>query len=192
MAVLILGLILFLATHSLRIFVPDLRQRGMARLGEGPWKALYSVVSLVGLVLIVWGYAMAREAPVVLWEPPVWTRHLAILLNLFAFILLGLYLAPGGRLKARLGHPMLLSVKVWALAHLMANGTLADLLLFGTLLAWAVADFAVSRRRERAKGVVRIAGPAMNDAIGAAIGVVLWAAILFRLHEWLIGVSPLA
>jgi uncharacterized membrane protein len=192
MLVLILGLILFLGAHSVRIFAEDWRRNLIARIGDGPWKGVYSLASLVGLVLIVWGYGLARHDPAVLWNPPEWLRHTAIALNLIAFILLAIYIVPSGRLKARLGHPMLLSVKVWAFAHLLANGTLADLLLFGAFLVWAVVDFAASRRRDRAAGTVRIAGPAQNDAIAVVVGVLIWAALLWRVHEWLIGVSPLA
>jgi len=192
MLVLILGLIVFLGIHSTRIFGEDWRRSRIARMGEGPWKGVYALVSLVGLVLIVWGYGMARQNPVVLWTSPEWLRHTSIALNLIAFVLFAVYLVPAGRLKARLGHPMLLSVKVWAFAHLLANGTLADLLLFGSFLVWAIADFAVSRRRDRKAGTVRIAGPPRNDAIAVLVGVLIWAAILWRLHYWVIGVSPLA
>jgi len=192
MIVLVVGLVIFLGSHLVRVFGESWRQHTIARLGEGPWKGLYSLVSLVGLVLIVWGYGLSRLDPVVVWEPPVWTQQIAVTLNLVALILLAVFLAPGGRLKARLGHPMLLAVKVWAVAHLLANGTLADLLLFGSFLAWAIVDFAANRRRDRRDGTVRIAGPARNDAIAVGLGVVLWAAFVWRLHEWLIGVSPLA
>ena len=192
MLVLILGLILFLGIHSVRIFANDWRRSTIARLGEGPWKGLYSLVSVVGFVLIVWGYGIARQDPVLLWISPEWLRDVALTLNLIAFLLFGIYLVPAGWLKARLGHPMLLSVKVWAFAHLLTNGTLADLLLFGGLLVWAIADFAANRRRDRAAGTIRIAGPIRNDAIAILVGVVLYVAIVWRLHLWVIGVSPLA
>jgi uncharacterized membrane protein len=192
MAVLILGLLIFLGSHSVRIFGEGWRQGRIGRMGEGGWKGLYSLVSLVGLALIVWGYGLARLDPVVLWGPPVWTQHLAITLNLIAFVLFAAFLVPAGRIKARLGHPMILSVKVWAFAHLLANGTLADLLLFGSFLLWAIVDFAASRRRDRRLGTVRPAGPVRNDLIAVVLGVALWAAMLLRVHEWLIGVSPLA
>ena len=192
MIVLVVGLVIFLGSHLVRVFGESWRQHTIARLGEGPWKGLYSLVSLVGLVLIVWGFGLSRLDPVVVWEPPVWTQHIAVTLNLVALILLAVFLAPGGRLKARLGHPMLLAVKVWAVAHLLANGTLADLLLFGSFLAWAIVDFAANRRRDRRDGTARIAGPVRNDAIAVGLGVVLWAAFVWRVHEWLIGVSPLA
>lgn len=192
MLVLILGLVVFLGVHSVRIFADNWRRGLIARRGEGPWKGIYSLVSIVGFVLIIWGYGMARQNPVVLWDSPEWLRHFAIALNLIAFILFAVYLVPSGRMKARLGHPMLLSVKVWAFAHLLANGTLADLVLFGSFLVWAVVDFVASRRRDRATGTVRIAGPARNDAIAVVVGVLIWAAILWRVHQWVIGVSPLA
>ena len=192
MLVLILGLLVFLGSHLVRVAADGWRSRMIARIGEGPWKGLYSLVSLAGLVLIVWGYGLARQEPVVLWDPPLWTRHVAVTLNLVAFILLAAFLVPAGWIKARLGHPMLLSVKVWAFAHLLANGTLADLLLFGSFLAWAIVDFAANRRRDRAQGTVRVAGPLRNDVIAVVVGVAIWAALVWRVHEWLIGVSPLA
>lgn len=192
MLILILGLIIFLGVHSVRIFAEDWRRHFIARIGDGPWKGIYSLASVVGFVLIVWGYGMARQEPVLLWSSPFWLKHLAILLNLIAFILFAAYLVPAGRIKARLGHPMLLSVKVWAFAHLLANGTLADLLLFGSFLAWAIVDFAAARRRDRAAGTVRIAGPPRNDAIAVIVGVLIWAALIWRVHYWIVGVSPLA
>jgi uncharacterized membrane protein len=192
MAVLILGLVIFLGVHSVRIAAEDWRRWMIARLGEGPWKGLYSLVSILGFVLIIWGYGMARPDSAVLYEPPVWLKHTAVLLNLVAFILLGFYLVPSGRVKARLGHPMILGVKTWAFAHLLANGRVVDLVLFGGFLAWAILDFRASRVRDRAAGTVRIAGPARNDALAVAAGVLIWAAFLWRLHVWLIGVSPLA
>lgn len=192
MLVLILGLILFLGTHSLKVVAPGWRSQMVARLGENGWKGFYSVVSLIGFVLIVWGYGMARQDPIPLWYPPIWTRHIALLLNLIAFILFAAYLVPAGWMKARIGHPMVLSVKVWAFAHLIANGTLADVILFGAFLVWAIVDYASNRRRDRAAGTVRVAGPARNDAIAIVVGVLIWAVILWRVHEWVIGVSPMA
>ena len=192
MLVLILGLVIFLGSHSVRVFAEDWRRRQIARMGEGPWKGIYSFVSLVSLILIVWGYGLARQDPVVLWNPPIWTQHIAVALNLVAFILLAAFLVPAGRIKARLGHPMLLAVKVWAFAHLLANGTLADLLLFGSLLVWAIVDFAANRRRDRAAGTVRIAGPGRNDVVAVAVGVAIWAALVWGVHEWVVGVDPLA
>lgn len=192
MLVLVLGLVIFLATHSVRIVAGDWRRSMIARLGEGPWKGLYTIASAIGLVLIIWGYGMARVDPVLLWIPPLWLKHLALLLNLIAMVLFAAYLVPAGWIKARLGHPMILAVKIWAFAHLLSNGTLADLLLFGGFLVWAIFAFAAFRRRDRAAGTVRIAGPVRNDLASIFAGVVIWAALLWGLHLWVIGVSPLA
>lgn len=188
MAVLILGLVLFLGIHSVRIVAEDFRTTQIARMGAKPWKLAYTAVSLVGLVLLVWGYGLARQQPVVLWpQPPVWTRHLAALLTLIAFILLAAAEVPGNAIKARLQHPMILGVKVWAFAHLLANNTLADLLLFGGFLAWAVFDFRSARRRGPIPPVAVSAG---RTVVTVLAGVVAWAAFAFWLHGVLIGVRP--
>lgn len=191
MLVLILGLVLFLAPHSVRIVAEDWRQQQVAAHGEGRWKAAVSILSILGVVLIVWGYGMARADPVVLWQPPIWTRHLAVLLVAVSFVLIAAAYVPPGRIKAAVGHPMVLGVKLWAFAHLIANGTLADLVLFGAILAWAIVDYASARRRDRALGRVHVAGPARNDGIAAIVGLAIWAAFLFALHRWLFGVAPL-
>ncbi|MFG1495452.1 NnrU family protein [Saccharospirillum sp. HFRX-1] len=191
MAALILGLVLFLGAHSVRIFIPGVRTALLEKLGEMTWKGLFSVVSLVGLALIVWGYGQARMAPVWLWVSPIWTYHLAALLMLLAFVLLAAAYIPGNRIKAKMGHPMLLATKVWALAHLLANGTLADLLLFGSFLVWAIADFAVSRRRDRAEGVTYPALGVSRDLAVLVVGLVGYGVFAFWLHGLLIGVNPL-
>ncbi len=191
MFVMITGLVLFIGMHSVRIFAEDWRARQIAARGENVWKGVYTVISLAGLVLIVWGYGLAREAPVPVWDPPVGLRHLAILLNAVAFFLIAQNRGSRGPITARLGHPMVLAVKVWAIAHLMANGTLADIILFGSILVWAVADFSAARRRDRQAGTVHVAGPWRNDLIPGAVGLALWAAFIWSLHERLIGVSPL-
>src|SRR5690606_1385968 len=130
---------LFLGVHCVRILAPDWRLRRIAAMGEAKWKGLYSLVSLAGLVLLVWGYALARPEAAILYEPATWLRHVAALLMVLALISFTAYLLPAGRLKPVLKHPMLVSVKAWALAHLLANGDLASILLFGAFLAWAVA-----------------------------------------------------
>ena len=191
MFVMIAGLVLFLGVHSLRIFADDWRAGQIAARGENVWKGVYSAISLAGLVLIVWGYGLARQAPVPVWDPPLWSGHLALLLNAVAFFLIAQTHGPRGPITARLGHPMVLAVKVWAIAHLMANGTLADIILFGSILAWAVADFSAARRRDRQAGTVRVAGPWRNDLIPGAVGLALWAIFVWGMHEWLIGVSVL-
>ena len=190
MAALIVGLIIFLGVHSVRIVANDWRGAQMARLGEGPWKGIYSLASLVGFILIVWGYGQARLDPVVLWNPPQWTRHLLPPFTLLTFVLVAAAYVPGTRIKAWLGSPMVLGVKLWALAHLIANGTLAATVLFGSFLAWAIVDFASSRRRDRAAGVVYPKGSLARDVMATLIGLAAWAVFAFWLHGWLIGVRP--
>ncbi len=190
MTALVLGLVLFLGLHSARIFAEPARQRFIATRGAGAWKGLYTVLSLAGFALIVWGYGQARQQPVVLWPSPVWTRHLAALLTLVSFVFLVAAYVPGNAIKAKLGHPMLLGTKVWAFAHLLANNTLADLLLFGGFLAWSIACYASSRRRDRAQQVVYPAGRAGPTVVTVIVGIVAWAAFAMGAHAWLIGVRP--
>lgn len=190
MLVLVIGLVLFLGVHSVQLFAPQWRAAKVAKIGLGPWKGLYALVAVVGLALIVWGYGLARLEPVWLWMPPIWTRHLAALLTIPAFILLAAMYVPHTYIKARVGHPMLLGVKFWAIAHLLANGTLADLLLFGGFLAWAVPMFIVSRRRDRLAGVRYPAGRISRDAVAIVAGLAVWVAFSLWLHGPLIGVKP--
>ncbi|HTN50357.1 MAG TPA: NnrU family protein [Burkholderiaceae bacterium] len=190
MTLLILGLVLFLGVHSVRIVAEGWRGARVAQMGLKPWKGMVTLVSLIGFVLIVWGYGLARQAPVMLYASPVWTRHLAGVLMLPAFVLLAAAYVPGTRIKRAVGHPMVASVKTWAFAHLLANGTLADVVLFGSFLAWAIADYVSARRRDRAAGVVYIVGPTTRDVAAVAIGIVAWVAFAFWLHGWLIGVRP--
>lgn len=191
MPYLILGLVLFLGVHSVRIVADGWRTQMRARLGEGAWKGLYSVASVVGLVLVVWGYGLARQQPVVLWNPPVGMRHAASLLTLIAFVLLAAAYVPRNVFKARLHHPMVLSVKVWALAHLISNGNLADVVLFGAFLLWAVLDFRAARQRDRAQNTVYAPGTAAGTGIAVVVGTAAWAGFAFWAHVWLIGVAPL-
>ena len=190
MTFLIIGLLLFLGTHSIRIVADSWRADRVARLGENRWKGLYSLASALGLGLIVWGYGLARAEPVALWAPPGWTRHLAALLTLPAFVLIAAAYVPGSRIKAAIGHPMVAGVKVWAIAHLLSNGNLADALLFGAFLLWAVADFRSARRRDRAAGVGYRPGSAARDGMVIAAGAGVWALFAGFLHVWLIGVRP--
>ena len=190
MLLLALGLLIFIAVHSIRLVADDWRTRQIARLGLLRWKALYSLVSLLGFVLIVWGFEAARAVPLVLWQAPVFTRHLALLLTLVAFILLTAAYVPGTRIKAKLGHPMLLAVKIWALAHLLANGKAADLLLFGVFLLWSIADYAVSRRRDRLQGTIYPAKGFSRDLLALVVGGGAWLWFAYFGHAWLIGVRP--
>lgn len=189
MGLLILGLVIFLGAHSVGMAAADWRERTVVRLGEVPWKGLLSVVSLVGFLLIVWGYGLARQEPVPLWAPPTWLRHVALLVMLPAFpLLLAAYLP--GRIKTATKHPMLAAVKLWAFAHLLANGNLADVILFGSFLAWAVAD-RISLKGRTPPPVHGAAPGKANDAIAVIGGLILYGAFIGILHVWLFGVSPL-
>jgi len=190
MTLLILGLVLFLGVHSVRIVADGYRSAFIAQRGRGAWKGLYSIASLVGFVLIVWGYGQARQQPVPLWAPIPGAAHAAALLTLVSFILLAAKDVPGNGIKARVHHPMILGVKVWAFAHLLANHTLADLLLFGSFLVWAIASFAAARRRDRAAGTVYPPGRGSRTLLTVVAGAAVWAIFAFWLHGWLIGVRP--
>ncbi len=192
MLVLLAGLVIFLGVHCVSIVAPDWRAAQVARRGEPAWKGLYSLVAGVGLVLIVVGYGMARREPVLLYTPPTGLRHLALVLMLPVFPLLFAAYLPG-TIRRAVKHPMLLAVKLWAVAHLMANGTLADLVLFGGLLAWAVVDLISVRRRSPAEAHRAPAAPARpgNDAIALVAGLAVYGLLIAGGHRWLTGVSPL-
>jgi len=182
--------VLFLGVHSLRIVADDWRMRQRARLGENRWKALYSLVSIAGFVLIVYGFGVARQQPVLLYASPPGLRHLNALFTLLAFVLVAAAYVPRNHLKAKLGHPMLAGVKIWAFGHLLATGMLHDVVLFGAFLLWAIVDFISARRRDRLDGTTYPAGTVRGDAITVIVGLVGWAVFAHWLHTWLIGVSP--
>ena len=193
MLVLLAGLVIFLGVHCVSIVAPGWRAAQVAQRGELAWKGLYSVISVLGLVLIVVGYGLARREPVLLYAPPAGMRHLALALMLPVFPLLFAAYLPG-RIQRAAKHPMLLAVKLWALAHLLANGTLADVLLFGGFLAWAVVDRISVKRRPPGEAHRAPAAPARpaNDAIALVAGLALYALFIAGGHRWLTGVSPLA
>ena len=189
MTTLIIGLVIFFGLHSIAIVSPEFRSDAMHRLGEGAWKGVYGLASLVGLGLMIYGFGLARGASVVLYTPPSWMRHVALLLMLPVFpLLIAAYLP--GRIKAATKHPMLAAVKFWAFAHLLVNGRLADVLLFGGFLAWAVADRISLKRRPpqyaRAAPIMRF-----NDLWAVVLGLALYAFTIGWLHARLFGVSPL-
>jgi uncharacterized membrane protein len=190
MTLLALGLLLFLGVHSLRVFADGTRARFIAARGERAWKGLYALASLAGFALIVIGFGQARLDPALLWSPPVWTRHAAAALVLLAFVLITATYVPGNSIRAKLHHPMVLSVKTWAFAHLLANGRAADVLLFGAFLAWAIVDFASLRRRDRAAGTVYAPGRAGPTVITVVAGLAIGFAFAKWAHPWLFGVSP--
>ncbi|MBK9082361.1 MAG: NnrU family protein [Rhizobiales bacterium] len=187
MTILVLGLIVFLGSHSVRIVAEDWRMATRARLGEGPWKGAYSLVSLLGFALIVWGFGLARANDAQLWTPPVWTRHLAATLMLASAVAIAAFMVRGSHVAAALRHPMLWGVALWSAAHLMANGGAADVVLFGAFLVWSLADLVSALRRGGAVAPASAARTLIVFLLGAAI----WAALVFGLHLWLFGVAPL-
>jgi len=187
MIVLVLGLVLFLAPHLARSLAPDLRTKTIARIGEGGWKGAYSVVSIVGLGAIVWGFGLARVDPVVLFTPPLWLRHMNALFTLIAFVLFTAAYVPKNHLKHALGHPMYAGIKTWAFGHMLATGMLHDAILFVPVFLWAIVGFAVSRRRDRREGVTYPAGTAAGTIATFVIGAALWAAFAFWGHARVIG-----
>lgn len=189
MTLLVAGLILFFGIHSVAIVAPGARERLAQALGRNGWRGVHSLFSLAGLVLIIVGYGQARLAPVVLYAPPLWTRHVTFLLMLAVFPLIFAAYLPG-RIKAALKHPLLAAVKTWAFAHLLSNGNLADVLLFGGFLAWAAADRISLKRREPTLKVTAAPRP-LNDVIAVVLGLALYAAVLLWLHRLLIGVPLL-
>ena len=201
MALLILGLVLFLGAHSTRIFAENWRQAILERLGEKAYKGVYTLVSLLGFGLMVFGFDQVRWDSPLLWAPPVWVKHAAALLMLLSLVLLASAYTPRNAIKVKLHHPMVLSVKVWALAHLLANPRLADVVLFGAFLLWSVLNFRAARQRDRLVAAATetgaeaaVPGPEVSAAAtwrAIGIGVVVWAFLLSRGHTWLFGVSPL-
>lgn len=184
-----LGLALFLGIHLTRAVAPQWRARQIARLGERGWKALYSVVSLVGFVLILWGYSRARLEPVVLWpHVPFWVNRLVALAMGLAVVMMVAACVPRNHVKARLRHPMTLAVKVWAFAHLVANNTLADVMLFGSFLVWAILVFRAARRRREPAPPP---GTPLGTMVTVVVGLALWAGVTFWAHEAWLGVAPL-
>jgi uncharacterized membrane protein len=191
MSLLIAGLVLFLGVHSVAMVLPALRARAIRRMGEGAWKGLYALVALAGFVLICYGFGLARQTPVILYSPPAWLRQVALVVMLPVFpLLIAAYLP--GRIKTAAKHPMLAAVKCWGLAHLLANGSLADVLLFGGFLAWAVMD-RISLKRRSAPQALRTAAPGpWNDVIAVVLGLGIYALLIGWAHLRLFGVSPLS
>jgi len=190
MIMLVVGLLLFLGVHSTRAFADGWRSATIARIGEGPWKGIYSVASIAGFVLLVWGYGQARQQ-MPLWDPPAVMRYATVLLMLPVFVLLVAPYVPRNGIKAKLHHPQILSVKLWAFAHLLSNGNLADVLLFGGLLAWSILSFSAARKRDQAAGTVYPAGTMRGTTICVVVGLALYAAFMMGLHTWMIGVPPI-
>jgi len=190
MSVLIAGLVLFFASHSVAIVAPGFRARQVARMGIGPWKLAYSAISLIALILIIWGYGAARQDPIALWSAPAWTRHATALLSVIGFVLIAAAYVPGTKMKAALGHPMTAGVGLWALGHLLANGRLDAVLLFGAFVVWSAIAFATRRARDRASGTRYPPGSLAKDTIAAVAGIAFALVFALFLHGPLIGLRP--
>lgn len=193
MFLLVISLILFFATHSLRLIAPGFRARMIAGMGEGPFKGVYSLVSIVTIALVAYAFGQARQVTGMLYYPPVWMSHIAITLMLLAMICLAASVLPGGHIATKTKHPLVLSLKIWAFSHLLANGETSSVILFASFLAWGVVMRIFLKRRQRAgENVVRPFVSGRYDVVAIVIGIVLWAAFIWKLHEWLIGVQPIA
>ena len=189
MIILLFGLFLFLTAHSLSFIASRTRARVIAQMGVAPWRNFVAVVSLIGFVLICVGYALARHEPVPLYAPATWTRHLSLLIMLPVFPLLFATYLPG-RIQGLVAHPTLWAVAIWAFAHLLANGNLADVILFWSFLIWAVADL-ISLKYRTAAPIEGAPPGRYNDLIAVALGLAVYLGFLFWVHRWLFGVSPL-
>ncbi|WP_077960151.1 NnrU family protein [Ensifer adhaerens] len=191
MAILVLGIIIFLGMHLIRVVAPGFRAGIIESRGKGTWMGIYAILSLIGLCLIIYGFGQARSETGMLYDPPVFLRHIALLLMLFAFIFLAAGFLPAGRIAVAVKHPQVLSIKIWALSHLLANGETSSVLLFGSFLAWAVILRISLKRRERAgERVLPVFKSASNDVLAIVIGLAAYGLFVWKLHEWLIGVAP--
>ncbi|WP_455212852.1 NnrU family protein [Kaarinaea lacus] len=190
MTILIVGLVLFLGTHSISIVASAWRDKIVTRMGLMSWQGVYSLIAITGFVLIIYGYGLARQDPTILYTPPTWLRHVSMLLLVFVFpLLLATYLP--GRIQKATKHPMLAATKIWAFAHLLANGALADVVLFGAFLVWAVVD-RISMKRRTPLPVPEASTSRFNDVIAIVLGLGLYVAFVLWLHTLLIGVSPIS
>jgi len=183
-----LGLALFLGIHLTRALAPQWREAQIARLGDKAWKGIYTLVSIVGFGLILWGFSRARLEPIVLWPPIRGMNHLAAALMLVAMVLMAAAYVPRNHFKAKLQHPMTLSVKTWAFAHLIANNTLADVMLFGSFLVWSILVFRAARRRP---APVIKAPTVVGTLATVVVGFALWAFFAFWAHAAWLGIAPL-
>ena len=192
MLLLIVSLILFLGIHLIRVIAPGWRTSTIASLGESRWKLGYSLASILSLVLVVYAFGEARQETGILYTPPVWMAHLPSLLMLVAMICLVASLLPPGHIATKTKHPMVLSVKIWALAHLLANGETSSVILFAGFLAWGVVLRIALKRRERRGELVRKPFVSTRyDLLAVIIGLLVFLLFVWRLHVWLIGVQPL-
>ncbi|TYL47407.1 NnrU family protein [Marinomonas sp. IMCC 4694] len=193
MLVLVIGLVIFFGVHSIGMFAPKWRERAMAREGSLRWKLRFGMITLIATGFIIMGYMQMRVEPVWLWFPPLWTRHASALMMLVALFFVGSAFIPNSTMKNKMGYPLWIAVKIWALAHLLSNGTLADVMVFGGFLVWAIVGFAVYRRRDRKAGVVYKTSDKSSlrpNIVSLVFAMVSWIMIAFHLHLALIGVAP--
>ncbi|OLP57251.1 NnrU family protein [Rhizobium rhizosphaerae] len=192
MTLLILGLLIFFGSHLVHVLAPGVRATAIARLGLGPWRGLYSLISLAGFVLMIYGFGQARAVTGLLYNPPVAMKHVTLLLMVPAMICLVAGFLPAGRIAVAVKHPQVLAVKIWALAHLLANGETSSVILFLAFLAWGVVlRISLKRRERRGEPVLPVFKSSRYDTMAIVLGLLLYGLMVWRLHEWLIGVSPL-
>ncbi len=192
MLVFILGLVLFFANHLVRVIAPGFRQSLVDSFGLTLWRIGYSIVSLVALALLVYGFDLSRAETGILYNPPAFMSHIVLTLMLVATIIFVSGFLPAGYIRAKTKHPIILSIKIWALAHLLVNGETNSVLLFGAFLAWGVIlRISVKRRVAAGEVALPVFKSAIYDLASVVIGVAVYAAIVFRLHEWIIGVAPI-
>jgi len=185
---LIAGLVLFFGAHAVSIVAPFWRNRMVLLVGSLQWKGLYALIAIVGFAALIWGYGSARQTPIIVYTPPFWLRYATFVFMLPVFPLaLAAYLP--GKIKAATRHPLLAATKLWASAHLLSNGTLAAVLVFGAFLVWAVAD-RISLQRRVPTPIHTLPASRFNDAIAVSGGLALYVLFVWRLHLWLIGVQP--
>ena len=190
MTILILGLVLFLGIHSIRIFADPWRARQIEKMGEQKWKGICSLLALIGFILIIYGYGQSSPS-FTIWSPPLWTWHITAALTLVAFILLTAAQVPKNGIKAKVKDPMVLGVKTWALAHLISNGSLAGIILFGSFLVWAIFDFKSCRRRRSNSLDTPTETSLIMTLATYTIGIVAWFIFAIYIHQTLFGISPL-
>lgn len=191
MAILVLGLVLFLGVHSTRIFANGWRDATASKMGLLTWKAAYAALSIIGFIIIVMGFRMARQDTLVLYVTPAWMKHVTAVLMMLAFMLFFAAYIPRNWFKWKFHHPQALSVKVWALGHLLSVGVMADVVLFGAFLVWAVLSFRAGRQRDRANNTVYAPYNAIGTVATIVAGLVGWSIFALLLHGPLIGVRPL-
>ena len=197
MATFVFGLALFFAVHLVRVAAPNTRAAAIDRFGEGGWKGIYSLVSLIGLVLLGRGYSEAYGSTPLLYDVPAWGRFVPWILMAAAFVLATTSGGPVGRIRRAVGDPLLIATILWAFAHLFVRSDVLHVLLFGSFLVWAVVDL-IDTRRRRVQGLVE--GPVLSDSrtawvadgLALVIGLALYLAFMVFLHQWLFGVSPIA